>query len=312
MDLRSIIIPAAGLGTRLLPATKSVPKELLNVYDRPVMQFAIDEAIAAGAQRIIVVIHPSKIAIRDYLRPDLDYIGRLRAAGKAALGAALAAVQMPSNVDLAFVMQDAPLGLGHAISCARALVLGGPVGVILPDDVIMGQPCLPEMARAYQTGHMVAAMSVAAQDAARYGIFRTQGAAQGAIVAASSIVEKPKLGTEPSLLAAVGRYILDPAIFATLQDIPVGAGGEIQLTDAIAADAARIALTAYRFSGRRFDCGTHDGLIDAALARQQQVKRDLSINAPELRALRFSRPRGEPLPAKQRYNGQAHVLQGTA
>lgn len=307
MDLRSVIIPAAGLGTRLLPATKSVPKEMLNVYDRPVMQFAIDEAIAAGAQRIVVVIHPAKLAIREYLRPDAGYIGKLRAAGKAALGAALAAVQLPAKVDLVFALQDAPLGLGHAVLCASDLVLGGPVGVILPDDVIMGQTCMAEMARAYVGGHLVAAMPVPVQDAARYGIFKPLGAPNGSMILASTIVEKPKLGAEPSLLAAVGRYILDPSIFVTLRNLSCGAGGEIQLTDAIAADAARMTLTAFRFTGRRCDCGSHDGLMDAALARQRQVKQESSIFAPELRGLRFSNARSDALPASPRQNTQTRT-----
>jgi UTP--glucose-1-phosphate uridylyltransferase len=273
MHLRSIIIPAAGMGTRLLPATKVVPKELLNVYDRPVLQFAIDEAIEAGAERIVVVIHPEKLAIRDYLKPHESYVGSLCAAGKSSIGAALAAVQVPDTIDLVFAFQNHPLGLGHAISCCESLVLPGPFGVILPDDVIMGDACLAQMADAYGSGHMVAAMTVRALDAPRYGIFRLMSPAVGRSVAVSGMVEKPAAGTEPSLLAAVGRYILDPAIFSTLQTTPRGAGGEIQLTDAIAADATKMPLHAFRFTGQRFDCGCHDGLLEAGLARQRDVKR---------------------------------------
>lgn len=315
MHLRSIIIPAAGLGTRLLPATKAVPKELLNVYDRPVLQFAIDEAVDAGAERIIVVIHPDKLAICDYLRPDDDYVNRLNACGKTRLSAALAAVQVPEKIDIVFAFQTRPLGLGHAISCCRSLVLPGPVGVILPDDVIMGKPCMKEMAQAYAGGHMVAAMAVSAQDAPRYGMFRLLGLPFGRSVAASGMVEKPKAGTEPSLLAAVGRYILDPGIFATLLGIPQGAGGEIQLTDAIAADAAHIPLTAYRFQGRRFDCGSHDGLVDAALARQIEFKRLATPNVARpsttnLAVRTINRPT-----ASQRMGGRAanaSAYEGTA
>jgi UTP--glucose-1-phosphate uridylyltransferase len=255
MQLRSIIIPAAGLGTRLLPATKVVPKELLNVYDRPVLQFAIDEAVDAGAERIILVIHPDKLAIRDYLRPDDAYVNRLSACGKTRLSAALAAVQVPEMVDVVFAFQNRPLGLGHAISCCTSLILPGPVGVILPDDVIMGKPCMTEMALAYAGGHMVAAMTVAAQDAPRYGMFRLLGSPFGRTVAVSSMVEKPKAGTEPSLLAAVGRYILDPVIFATLLTTQQGAGGEIQLTDAIAALMQREPVRGYVFAEGRFDIG---------------------------------------------------------
>jgi len=272
MHLRTILIPAAGLGTRLLPATKAVPKELLAVYDRPVLQFAIDEAIAAGAERVVVVIHPDKLAIRDYLQPDDALVHSLNADGKAELGTRLAAVQVPATMELVFAFQNHPLGLGHAISCGVGLVLPGPVGVILPDDVILGTPCIAEMADAYRGGHMVAAMTVPATEAQNYGMFRLLGATGGRCIAVSSMVEKPEPGTEPSLLAAVGRYILDPSIFSTLKATRRGVGAEIQLTDAITQDASRLALTAFRFSGQRYDCGSHDGLLAAAQARQLQVK----------------------------------------
>lgn len=311
MHLRTIIIPAAGLGTRLLPATKVVPKELLNVYDRPVLQFAIDEAIDAGAERIIVVIHPDKLAIRDYLKPDEDYIGRLSACGKTMLSAALAAVQVPETIDLVFAFQNRPLGLGHAISCCSALVLPGPVGVILPDDVIFGDACLTQMAQAYAGGHMVAAMTVLAQDAARYGIFRLLGTSAARSIAVSGMVEKPKAGTEPSLLAAVGRYILDPVIFSTLLNIPRGAGGEIQLTDAIAADAARIALTAFRFSGQRYDCGSHDGLIEAGLARQRDVKSQWGGTAMATGSAKLQARVNDHLPSAGYLDGRATALEGS-
>ena len=311
MHLRTIIIPAAGLGTRLLPATKVVPKELLNVYDHPVLQFAINEAIDAGAERIIVVIHPDKLAIRDYLKPDEEYIGRLSACGKTMLSAALAAVQVPDTVDLVFAFQNRPLGLGHAISCCSALVLPGPVGVILPDDVIFGDACLTQMAQAYVGGHMVAAMTVLEQDAPRYGIFRVLGDPTGRSIAVSSMVEKPKAGTEPSLLAAVGRYILDPVIFSTLLGIPRGVGGEIQLTDAIAVDAANIALTAFRFSGQRFDCGNHDGLIEAGLARQRAVKSQRSGASAGLDAGKLQPRINTAPPTARRLDGRASSLEGT-
>lgn len=279
MHVRTIIIPAAGLGTRLLPATKSVPKELLAVYDRPVLQFAVDEAIAAGAERLVVVIHPDKLAIRDYLQPDDTMLRSLIVCNKADLAARLADVQLPRSMELMFAFQHDPAGLGHAILCAAGSVLPGPVGVILPDDVILGAPCMAEMAEAYHGGHMVAAMTVPAADASKYGIFRLSGAAGSRCIPVSSMVEKPAVGTEPSLLAAVGRYILDPVIFSTLTTTRRGAGGEIQLTDAIAKDAERLPLTAFRFSGQRFDCGSFDGLLAAAQARKQQVERHRSSYA---------------------------------
>lgn len=271
-QIRTIIIPAAGQGTRLLPATKATPKELLAVYDRPVLQFAMDEAASAGVERIVVIIHPTKEAIRDYLAPNPAYIRELRARGKQELGLALAQLEMPKQIEIVFSYQHEPLGLGHAISCAAESVLPGPVGVILPDDLILGTSCMAEMARHYAGGHMVAAMDVAPEDTCQYGIFQLAGPSVGRSVIVSGMVEKPALGSAPSRLAAVGRYILDPVIFASLQNTGRGAGGEIQLTDAIAHDAANLTLSAFRFSGTRYDCGTHDGLLAAALARQSAAK----------------------------------------
>lgn len=270
--VRTIIIPAAGQGTRLLPATKVTPKELMNVYDRPVLQFAMDEAASAGAERVVLIIHPSKEAIRTYLAPDHQYIRDLEARGKHELGRALAQLSPPKQMEIVFAYQHEALGLGHAVSCAGDHVLSGPVGIILPDDVIFGAGCIGEMARHYTGGHMVAAMEVAPEDTCNYGIFRLAGPSVGPCVAVSGMVEKPELGQAPSRLAAVGRYILDPSIFTSLRSTKRGAGGEIQLTDAIAHDAESIALSAFRFTGTRYDCGTHDGLLDAAYARQSSIK----------------------------------------
>lgn len=273
LRLRSVVIPAAGRGTRLLPATKTTPKELLNVYDRPALQFAIDEAVDLGVERIVVVIHPDKRAIRDYLTPDPAYVTLLQAGGKAALGALLAEIELPAGIEIVFADQSQPLGLGHAISCAEPSVLPGPFGVILPDDLILGTPCLSEMAAQYGDGHMIAAMEVSLAETKSYGIFAVSGLSIGRSIPVSGMVEKPAQGLAPSRLAAVGRYILAPSIFAQLRRVPRGAGGEIQLTDAIARDAKETTLTAFRFSGTRYDCGSHDGLMEAALARQDIVKR---------------------------------------
>lgn len=270
--IRSVIIPAAGQGTRLLPATKVTPKELLNIYDRPALQFAIDEAIDLGVERIVVVTHPDKPGIRNYLTPDRVYIKDLQACGKGLLGAALSEIEVPDRIEIVFVDQLRPLGLGHAILCAKGLTLPGQFGVILPDDVILGASCLTEMAEAYTQGHMIAAMEVRRDQTNAYGIFRIAGLPVGRSVPVSGMVEKPISGQAPSQLAAVGRYILDPGIFDTLQHITRGAGGEIQLTDAIARDADHLPLTAFQFSGTRYDCGCHDGLLDAAVARQSAVR----------------------------------------
>lgn len=270
--ITSVVIPAAGKGTRLLPATKATPKELLNIYDRPALQFSIDEAIDLGVQRIVVVIHPDKAGIRRYLTPDRAFIDDLNASGKTRLGAALANIEVPDHIEIMFAEQPQPLGLGHAVLCAAELTLPGPFAVLLPDDLILGAPCLSEMADHYTGGHMIAAMEVQPEETSSYGIFSVAQASIGRSLLVSGMVEKPRPEEAPSCLAAVGRYILDPRIFATLRDIPKGAGGEIQLTDAIAQDARNIALHAFRFSGTRFDCGCHDGLLDAAIARKQQIK----------------------------------------
>lgn len=269
--IATAIIPAAGLGTRLLPVTKATPKELLNVYDRPALQFALDEAIDLGVQRIVVILHPAKQAIRAYLTEDPALSATLRAKGKAALADALAEIAVPRGIEVAFVTQDQPLGLGHAVLCAAPLALPGPVAVILPDDLIFGRSCLSEMAEAYTGGHMIAAMEVRAEDTGQYGIFRLATPAIGRSVPVSGMVEKPGPGQAPSRLAAVGRYLLDPGVFATLQHVGCGAAGEIQLTDALTRDVGRVSLSAFRFSGTRYDCGTHDGLLDAAIARQALV-----------------------------------------
>lgn len=274
--IRSVVIPAAGRGTRLLPATKTIPKELLNVYDRPALQFSIDEAIDLGVERIVVVTHPDKGAIRDYLTPDPGYVQDLRACGKEMLGAALSEIEVPDCIKIVYVEQDRPLGLGHAMLCAEGLTLPGPFGVILPDDLILGTPCLSEMADHYTKGHMIAAMEVRREESSNYGIFTVAGSSIGRNVPVSGMVEKPAVAHAPSRLAAVGRYILDPCIFSALKQVKRGAGGEIQLTDAIARDADCVTLSAFRFSGTRYDCGSHDGLLNAALARRTAVKKRMS------------------------------------
>lgn len=269
---RTVLIPAAGQGTRLLPLTKTTPKELQPVYDRPVLQFAIDEAVAAGATRIVIVIHPSKSVIRDYLRQTKVYDCGRAQTGQSNLVPLMAAADLPDHVEIVFAIQEKPLGLGHAIGCCRDLVLPGPVGVILPDDVILGQPCLAEMAANYRGGHMVAAIEVSPSEAHKYGIFRPSGPRHQRCIPVTGMVEKPTPGLAPSTLAAVGRYILDPVILSTAAKTQPGSGNEVQLTDAISHDARSIALTAYLFSGSRYDCGSLDGLLDAGIARRAMIQ----------------------------------------
>ena len=264
--LRTVIIPAAGKGSRLLPLTRVTAKELLPIYDQVAIKFAMDEAVAAGAERIIVVLSPAKSAIRDFLAAEPSYaIHSFKTTSPVAL------TEKPNAVRVEFVTQDTALGLGHAILCCKDKVLSGHFGVILPDDVIFGGSCLAEMAAHHSGGQMVAAMSVAADQASQYGIFQIQAMPTGRCIPVSGMVEKPAAGAAPSSLAAVGRYILDQMIFEVLEHTPPGSGGEIQLTDAIAIATKAIPLTAFRFSGERFDCGNHDGLLAASSARKAIV-----------------------------------------
>ncbi|MEM7491148.1 MAG: UTP--glucose-1-phosphate uridylyltransferase [Pseudomonadota bacterium] len=267
--LNTVIFPVAGMGTRMLPATKVTPKELLPVYDTPLLQFAIEEALAAGARRLVFVSHPDKSAIEDYVRPAPVLEESLAKKGKDSLLAAVRATVVPDDVEVVFTMQPEPLGLGHAVLCAADHVLPGPVGVILPDDLILGVPCLQEMANAFDPDAMrslVAAQKVETRQVSAYGIFDCNEQTGVRTLPADGFVEKPALGAAPSTLAAVGRYILAADIFDRLRETAPGAGGEIQLTDAIAALGG---IHAFRFSGDRHDCGDKDGIVGATLAVQR-------------------------------------------
>ncbi len=265
--LRTVIIPAAGKGTRLLPLTRVTAKELLPVFDEVAINFAMREAVAAGAERILVVVSPTKTAIRDFLAADDSYaIHSLQNTAPVAV-----AGKQGGAVVVDFIIQESANGLGDAILCCKGKTLDGPFGVILPDDVIFGADCLSEMAADYRAGQMVAAMQVTTDETCQYGIFQIKSGPSGRCVPVTAMVEKPAAGSAPSTLAAVGRYILDPMIFDVLAHTPPGAGGEIQLTDAIAIAANALPLTAFRFSGERYDCGNHEGLLAASLARQAIV-----------------------------------------
>lgn len=264
-SVRTAIFPVAGLGTRFLPATKATPKELLPVLDTPLIQHAIDEARAAGIDRLVFVSHRSKPAIEQHVMDDLRLRRDLEARGKPKLANQLKEAALdPATDDVAFTFQDDPKGLGHAVLCARDHVLDGPVAVILPDDLILGQPCLKEMIEAYEGGHMVAATMVEKADVSKYGVLDVTGR-QGSLTQARGMVEKPMPEDAPSRMAVIGRYILDPGIFDTLASQRPGAGGEIQLTDAISKDAKTLPLFGFEFSGTRFDCGSKSGMLDATL-----------------------------------------------
>ena len=262
------IFPVAGLGTRFLPATKSVPKEIMTLVDRPLIQYAIDEARAAGIEDFIFVTARGKSALEDYfdVLPELET--KLEQSGKTELLDILRATNMDSG-SIAYLRQNQALGLGHAVSCARKLIGDEPFAVILPDDVIAGEkPCLQQMVEAYQDtgGAMVATMEVSPQQASSYGVLDVDSQ-DGPIVSVKGMVEKPAAGTAPSNLAVIGRYILTPQVLANFDDIGHGAGGEIQLTDAIAAeiDAGRDVF-GYRFAGQRYDCGSKAGFLQATVA----------------------------------------------
>jgi UTP--glucose-1-phosphate uridylyltransferase len=262
------IFPVAGLGTRFLPATKSVPKEIMTLVDRPLVQYAIDEARAAGIKEFIFVTSRGKSALEDYFdnAPQLEQ--ELRRKGKDDLLEILKSTNMDSG-EIAYMRQAKPLGLGHAVWCARRFIANEPFAVILPDDVIASDtPCLQQMIEAFEeTGHnMVAAMDVPDAMTNAYGILDVKED-MGRVVSTKGMVEKPEPGTAPSNLAVIGRYILTPKVLKMLNKKQAGAGGEIQLTDAI--DDARASgeeVYGFRFRGQRFDCGSKAGFLQATVA----------------------------------------------
>ncbi|HSF93571.1 MAG TPA: UTP--glucose-1-phosphate uridylyltransferase [Thermohalobaculum sp.] len=268
--IRTAVFPVAGLGTRFLPATKSMPKEMLPLIDRPLIQYAIDEARAAGISEFIFVTARGKSALEDYFDRAPSLERELEEKGKADLLAEVRNSTMPSGA-IAYIRQQEALGLGHAVWCARRLLDDRPFAVILPDDVIAGDtPCLQQMVEAYAEigpgACMVAAMDVAADQISSYGALEIAEDG-GSMVRASGLVEKPKPDAAPSNTAVIGRYILTPSVMERLGAMRRGSGGEIQLTDAIDAEArAGAPVYGYRFAGTRYDCGSKAGLLRATVA----------------------------------------------
>ena len=271
--LRKVVFPVAGLGTRFLPATKVVAKEMLPVLDRPLIQYAVDEAIDAGADTLVFVTNRYKHAIADYFDKAYELESKLAQSGKDEL---LAVVQgtLPKNVRCVFVTQPEALGLGHAVLCAQPVVGDEPFGVILADDLIWNGPpgsshpgALRQMAElaASQDAGVVAVEEVPRDQTNKYGIVGATPVSERA-ARIRLVVEKPKPEVAPSNLAIVGRYVLPGRIFALLEKTTPGAGGEIQLTDAIESLLSEQAVLAYRFIGTRFDCGNKLGLVRATLA----------------------------------------------
>lgn len=265
--IRKAVFPVAGLGTRFLPATKTVPKEMLPIIDKPLIQYAVDEAVEAGCDTLIFVTNRYKHAVADYFDKAYELEQKLEQAGKHEQLELIRNV-LPRHVRAVFVTQTEALGLGHAVLCAKPVVGDEPFAVLLPDDLIWnrGKGALTQMADAAQaTGaSTIAVQDVPRENTASYGIVATDAfdGRQGRI---NGIVEKPKPDVAPSTLAVVGRYVLNPRIFGLLETTTPGAGGEIQLTDAIATLLTEEAVNAYRFQGTRFDCGTHIGLIEATI-----------------------------------------------
>ena len=265
--IRKAVFPVAGLGTRFLPATKTVPKEMLPIVDRPLIQYAVDEAIEAGCDTLVFVTNRYKHAVADYFDKAYELEQKLEKSGKAEQLELVRNV-LPPHVRAVFVTQAEALGLGHAVLCARPIVGDEPFAVLLPDDLIWnrGPGALKQMADAAQASDasMIAVQDVPREQTGSYGIVATDSF-PGRSGRINAIVEKPKPDVAPSTLAVVGRYVLDGRIFDLLENTTPGAGGEIQLTDAIAALLAEKPVHAYRFQGTRFDCGTHIGLIEATI-----------------------------------------------
>ncbi|MFC5738958.1 UTP--glucose-1-phosphate uridylyltransferase GalU [Sinirhodobacter huangdaonensis] len=262
------IFPVAGLGTRFLPATKAIPKEILTLVDRPLIQYAIDEARAAGIKEFIFVTSRGKSALEDYFDDAPELEESLRKKGKTELLEALQATNMDSGA-IAYVRQNRPLGLGHAVWCARKLVADEPFAVILTDDVIAADtPCLQQMMEAHAEtgGNVVAAMEVPMDKTSSYGILDIESE-NGQMVKVRHMVEKPKAAEAPSNLAVIGRYILTPEVMNNLNQKKEGAGGEIQLTDAIAEELTKgNPVYGFRFRGQRYDCGSKAGFLQATVA----------------------------------------------
>ena len=276
VSVRKAVLPVAGMGTRFLPASKAVPKVLLPVVDTPLIQYAVEEARAAGIEEFIFVTGRGEAAIEDHFQRDQALDAHLAARrDDAALAAAASAVLEPGAAR--FVRQEKPLGLGHAVLCARDLVDDEPFAVLLPDELLLGQPpCLAELVELYgkTRGSVVALAEVPQAETGRYGIVEV-AAEEGRTVTVSGMVEKPDPEHAPSRFALIGRYVLQPGIFARLAAQAPGAGGEIQLTDAMAAMVREAPFHGVRYTGRRFDCGSPAGYLQATVA--------CALERPELR-----------------------------
>jgi UTP--glucose-1-phosphate uridylyltransferase len=278
--IRKAVFPVAGLGTRFLPATKAIPKELLPGVDRPRIEYAVDEAREAGIEQIIFVTGRGKTAIVDHF--DIAYELETTMAERGKDLSALAATRIRPG-DLIAVRQQEPLGLGHAIWCARAIVGDEPFAILLPDELMVGEPgCMAQMVEAYEEvgGNLISVLEVPPEAVSSYGVI-DPGEARGNLTEVKGLVEKPPADLAPSNKIVSGRYILQPEVMRTLEGQEKGAGGEIQLTDAMARMIGRQPFHAVTVEGRRFDCGNKTGFVEATLALAL-VRPDMSA---EVRAI---------------------------
>ena len=265
--LRKAVLPVAGLGTRFLPATKAMAKEMLPVVDKPLIQYAIEEARAAGIEQFCMISGRGKTALIDHFDVAYELEATLRERGKADVIAMLDAMKVPPG-SITTVRQQVPLGLGHAIWCARTFVGDDPFAILLPDDLVLSDtPCLQQLADAYKEtgGNVVAVTEVPRDQTNRYGILKT-GKDDGHLVDVLGLVEKPKPADAPSNLSIIGRYVLMPEVIAHLSRMERGAGNEVQLTDAMAKMIGHMPFHGLRYEGRRFDCGDKVGFLEAQIA----------------------------------------------
>ncbi|VXD03067.1 UTP--glucose-1-phosphate uridylyltransferase GalU [Sphingomonas sp. 8AM] len=263
--VRKAIFPVAGLGTRFLPATKAMPKEMLTVVDKPLIQYAVEEALEAGIEQIIFVTGRGKGALEDHFDISFELETTMRARGKS-LSVIENIRQQPGSP--VYVRQQEPLGLGHAVWCARDIVGDEPFAVLLPDELMVGSPnFMAQMVQAYDKvgGNVIGALEVAPEETDKYGII-SPGARDGALTEVTALVEKPAKGSAPSNLMIPGRYILQPEVMKILDAKEKGAGGEIQLTDAMAKLIGQQPFHGFTFNGERFDCGDKTGFVTANLA----------------------------------------------
>lgn len=261
------IFPVAGLGTRFLPATKANPKEMLPIVDKPLIQYAVEEAVSAGITELIFVTNSSKRAIEDHFDSNFELEATLQDRGKSELLEIVRGI-LPDGVSCAYIRQKSPQGLGHAVLCAKQLVMNEPFAVLLADDLIDGgkQSCLQQMVGHFNSlqHSVVAVEKIAPSETNKYGIVDI--VSESDLMPVRGIVEKPAPANAPSNFGVVGRYVLTPRIFALLEQTPKGSNGEIQLTDAIAALLKEETVSAYQFNGKRYDCGSKLGYLEATVA----------------------------------------------